>query len=258
VEAAFRRYVAIGDSTTEGLDDPDGRGGYRGWADRLAERIAKAQGGLLYANLAVRGKNARMIRAEQLEPALALEPDLATVVAGLNDLLRRRYDPDTAAGDLEAMLTALHGAGATVLTFTLPDLASVIPLARVVSPRLAAYNDAIREIGARTGAIVVDIDAEPVARDPRLWSADRLHASTLGHERIAAALCHAIGLDTDRSWADALPPAARRPPRALVTAELVWAHRYLTPWIVRRLRGRSSGDGRTAKRPELRPLELAD
>jgi hypothetical protein len=154
------------------------------------------------------------------------------------------------------MLTALHGAGATVLTFTLPDLASVVPLARVVSPRLAAYNGAIREIGARTGAIVVDIDAEPVARDPRLWSADRLHASTLGHERIAAALCHAIGLDADRSWSEALPPAARQPPHALVTAELVWAQRYFTPWIVRRLRGRSSGDGRSAKRPELAPVAL--
>ena len=106
-----------------------------------------------------------------------------------------RGSADAAAGELEAMLTALHAAGATVLTFTLPDLASVVPLARVVRPRLAAYNDAIREIGAHTGAIVVDIDAEPVAREPRLWSADRLRASTFGHERLAPALCHAIGLD---------------------------------------------------------------
>jgi lysophospholipase L1-like esterase len=252
----FGRYVALGDSTTEGMDDPRPDGTYRGWADRLAERLAQVNPDLLYANLAVRGRRISQVRAEQLEPALALEPDLATVVAGLNDLLRRRYDPDAAAGDLEAMLTALQGAGATVLTFTLPDLASVVPLARVVSPRLAAYNDAIRKIGARTGAIIVDIDAEPVARDPRLWSADRLHASTLGHERIAAALCHAIGLDADRSWSEALPPAARRPPHALVTAELVWAQRYFTPWIVRRLRGRSSGDGRVAKRPELAPVAL--
>ena len=50
---AFLRYVAIGDSTTEGLEDPypDGSG-YRGWADRLAERMAQASPGLLYANLA--------------------------------------------------------------------------------------------------------------------------------------------------------------------------------------------------------------
>src|SRR5919198_2143729 len=254
----FARYVALGDSTTEGMDDPRPDGTYRGWADRLAERLARVNPDLLYANLAVRGRRIFQVHQEQLAPALALQPDIATVVGGLNDLLRRRYDPDATAGHLEAMLMALRGAGATVLTFTLPDLASVVPLARVVSPRLAAYNDAIRDIGARTGAIVVDIDAEPVARDPRLWSADRLHPSTLGHERIAAALCHAIGLDADRSWAEALPPAARRPPHAQVAAELVWAQRYFTPWIVRRLRGRSSGDGRVPKRPELSPLELPD
>jgi lysophospholipase L1-like esterase len=106
------------------------------------------------------------------------------------------------------MLTALQGAGATVLTFTLPDLASVVPLARFFRTRLAAYNEAIRAIGARTGAIVVDIGDEPVARDPRLWSVDRLHASTLGHERIAAALCHAIG-----STRIARGPTRSRPPR---------------------------------------------
>jgi lysophospholipase L1-like esterase len=254
----FGRYVALGDSTTEGMDDSRPDGTYRGWADRLAECLSEANPGLLYANLAVRGRRISQVREEQLGPALALEPDFATVVAGLNDLLRRRYDPVATAGHLEAMLTALQRGGATVLTFTLPDLASVVPLARVFRPRLSAYNAAIREIGARTGAIVVDIDAEPVARDPRLWSADRLHASTLGHERIAAALCHAIGLDADRSWAEALPPAARRPPHAQVAAELVWAQRYFTPWIVRRLRGRSSGDGRVPKRPELSPLELPD
>lgn len=74
----FKRYVAIGDSSTEGLQDPDGNGGYRGWANRLAERVAESQGGLLYANLGVRGKRSREIRAEQLGPALAMNPDLVS------------------------------------------------------------------------------------------------------------------------------------------------------------------------------------
>jgi lysophospholipase L1-like esterase len=71
--ARFDRYVALGDSTAEGLDDPDGQGGYRGWADRLAERIAHHQGGLLYANLALRGRQTREVRGEQLEKALAMK-----------------------------------------------------------------------------------------------------------------------------------------------------------------------------------------
>jgi lysophospholipase L1-like esterase len=248
----FSRYVAIGDSTTEGLDDPRPDGGYRGWADRLAEYLAVANPELRYANLAVRGRRIPQVREEQLGPALALQPDLATVVAGLNDLLHRRYDPDVTAGHLEAMLAELRGAGATVMTFTFPDLSSVVPLARIVRGRLEAYNDAIRAIGASSGTIVVDIAAEPMSSDPRVWSLDRLHASTLGHERIAAALAHALALDgTDRSWAMPLPATVRRPPHALVTAELIWAQRYFTPWLVRRLRGRSSGDGRVAKRPDL-------
>jgi lysophospholipase L1-like esterase len=251
----FGRYVALGDSTTEGMDDPRPDGTYRGWADRLAERLAEVNPELLYANLAVRGRRIYQVRDEQLAPALALRPDFATVVAGLNDLLRRHFDARATAGHLEAMLGELQRSGATVLTFTLPDLASVVPLARMFRPRLSAYNEAIRDIGARTGAIVVDIAAEPVSCDPRLWSVDRLHAGPLGHERIAAALCHALGLDGDRSWADPLPPAVRRAPHALVAAEVAWARRYFAPWVVRRLRGRSSGDGRVAKRPELAPLQ---
>ena len=251
----FSRYVALGDSTTEGMDDPRTDGTYRGWADRLAERLAVENPDLLYANLAVRGRRIHQVRDEQLAPALALRPDFATVVAGLNDLLRRHYDPDATAGHLEAMLRALRDQGATVLTFTLPDLSSVMPLARLVRARLFAYNEAIRVIGQRTSAIVVDIAAEPVALDPRLWSVDRLHASTLGHERIAAALAHAIGLEPERSWVDPLPPVPPRRPHALVAAELMWAQRYFTPWVVRRLRGRSSGDGRECKRPELTPVE---
>src|ERR1044071_7446411 len=111
----FGRYVALGDSTTEGIDDPRPDGTYRGWADRLAERLAPINPDLLYAKLAVRGRPLSHVRAEEPGPArlrgrrsaraggaqpgraLALEPDLATVVAGLNDLLRRRYDPDAAA-----------------------------------------------------------------------------------------------------------------------------------------------------------------
>ena len=32
---SFARYVAIGDSSTAGLDDPHPGGGYHGWANRL-------------------------------------------------------------------------------------------------------------------------------------------------------------------------------------------------------------------------------
>jgi lysophospholipase L1-like esterase len=253
--ALFARYVAIGDSSTEGLDDPDGRGGYRGWANRLAERIATAQGSLLYANLGVRGRRTRRIREEQLEPALAMRPDLVTLFSGTNDVIGGRFDADAVAADMEAMQRALIASGATVLTFTLPDLGPVMPLARLASSRVLALNAALRDVAARSGAILVDVALHAVASDPRLWSPDRLHANAEGHARIAQALAHALGLpDADASWTE---PLAAIPPRAGIVrfaAELDWARRYFVPWAWRHLRGHSSGDGRTAKRPVLQAL----
>jgi lysophospholipase L1-like esterase len=249
---SYRRFVALGDSTTEGLMDlyPDGR--LRGWADRLAERLAELEPQLRYANLAVRGKLAGQVRADQLEPALALRPDLASLLAGLNDLLRRHCDVSAVAAEIDAIAGALRDAGSDVLLFTLPDPVPVNPLARSAAVRLRALNAAVREVGARRGAFVVDLERARVASDPRLWDLDRLHANPEGHRRIAAAAAHALGLpDADETWSVDFPePFARRGPRA----HAVWAGRYFTPWLIRRLRGRSSGDGRVAKRPALEPV----
>jgi lysophospholipase L1-like esterase len=253
--ARFQRYVAIGDSSTEGLDDPDGAGGYRGWANRLAERIAALQGSLRYANLGVRGLRTRAIRETQLEPALAMQPDLVTLFSGTNDVVRRRFDPDEVGRDVEAMQGALVQRGAVVVSFTLPDLTPVMPLARWLKPRVESLNDALRRASARSGAILVDVARHPVASDPRLWSDDRLHANSLGHARIAAALAHGLGLPgTDGSWAAPLPPAEPTGLAALVRAELAWGRRHLAPWIWRHLRGKSSSEGIIAKRPALAPV----
>ena len=247
--------MAIGDSTTEGMDDPDGRGGYRGWANRLAERIAALQGGLLYANLGVRGRTTRQIRDEQLALALSMKPDLSTVVAGTNDALRRRFDPQTFGEDLEAMQKALVDQGATVLTFTLPDLSPVMPFARILGRRVFVLNDAIRTACARSGAILCDLAAYPVASDPRLWSDDRLHANSVGHARIADALAYHLGLPgTDRSWAEPLPDRPAPTFGDVVRAEAAWARRHLLPWLWRHMQGKSSGDGRGPKRPQLSPV----
>lgn len=251
----FERYVAIGDSTSEGMDDPDGEGGYRGWANRLAERIAAQQGSLLYANLAIRGRSARQIREEQLAPALAMKPDLSTVVAGMNDIIGRRFDAKAFAVDLIAMQRPLVEQGATVLTFTLPDLRPVMPLARFLGTRVADLNDAIRGACATTGAILCDVALYPVASDPRLWSDDRLHANSIGHARIADALAYHLGLPgSDDSWQKPLPSLPRTTVLDIARAEVAWTRRHLLPWVWRHLQGKSSGDGRKPKRPELSPM----
>jgi lysophospholipase L1-like esterase len=249
----FERYVAIGDSTSEGLDDPDGHGGYRGWANRLAEKIAAQQGSLLYANLAVRGRTTRQIREQQVEPALAMNPDLVTFTSGTNDVLRRRFDRGALAEDIEAVHRPFVERGATVLTFTLPDLRPVMPLAHILGSRVEEMNDVIRAVCRRSGAILCDLAAYPVASDARLWSGDRLHANSLGHERVAEALAEHLGLPgTDHSWAEPLPDPR---PRWTIGKEIDWVRFHLAPWIWRHLRGRSSGDGREPKRPQLMPVQ---
>ena len=245
---SYRRFVALGDSTTEGLMDPlpDGSG-FRGWADRLAELLAAIEPDLHYANLAVRGKLARQVRETQLEPALALEPDLVSLLAGLNDMLRRNVDVAAVIGELDGMVARLRDAGADVILFTLPDPVPINPLAKTAAAQLARMNDAIREIAARRGAFLVELDKHAVSSDRRLWNEDRLHANPEGHRRIAAAAAHAIGLpDTDMSWTTAFPPA--RPPlpplpRALVRPLLhaVAGPPPARPLLGRRPRGQAPG-----------------
>ncbi|MER7728758.1 SGNH/GDSL hydrolase family protein [Streptomyces sp. NPDC096323] len=250
----YLRYVALGDSQTEGIGDGDDIIGLRGWADRLAEHLATVNPGLQYANLAVRGRVAGQVRAEQLGPALALRPDLATVVAGVNDLLRPRVDVAEVAGQLEEMFAALTAAGAQVATLTIPDVGKIAPLARPVRSRVSELNTLIRAAAARHGVVIAEIALHAVATDPRLWSVDRLHASSLGHARIAAAVAEAIGLPrSDDTWTHPLPAKVLPSGLQAAGAELRWAAAFLGPWLGRRLRGRSSGDGRTAKRPDLLP-----
>jgi lysophospholipase L1-like esterase len=252
---AYQRYVAIGDSQTEGLNDGNETSGYHGWADRLAGMLATAEPTVVYANLAVRGKRAVAVRAEQLDAALALEPDLVTVMAGMNDLVRPGFDAVAVVGELEAMFAALSASGARVVTFTFPDIAKIAPLVRRLRPRLLDFNDRIRLAADEHGVTVVDSFAYPVTWDPRLWSSDRIHATPLGHATIAAAAADALGLPgSDGDWKLPLPPLARQAQWRRMGREVRWAGTFLGPWAWRRLRGRSSGDGRTAKRPELLPV----
>jgi lysophospholipase L1-like esterase len=252
---SYRRYVALGDSQTEGLGDDDGAGGHRGWADRLAEHLARVDSELRYANLAVRGRLTARIRDEQLPAALALRPDLATVMAGMNDLIRPGFDAAGVAAALEEMFAALTAAGAHVVTVTFPDLGAITPLARPLVPRVLDLNARITDAAARHGVTLIDTYPLGFVTDPRMWSRDRLHASPLGHARIAAAVAHALGLPgSDDTWMTPLPALPAPSAWRAAATEARWLAAFAGPWIGRRLRGRSSGDGRTAKRPLLTPL----
>ena len=258
----WQRFVGIGDSFTEGMVDADpGREGeFVGWADRLAGRLARrnAEVGVEfgYANLAIRGRLIDDILGEQLQPALELTPDLVSLSAGGNDVLRPKVSLTGVMGRLEEAVKQIRETGADVILVTAPDV-SWAPLVNRVHPRMVEYTAHLWGIGQRTGAYVVDIYTLAALHDPRMWGVDRIHLSSEGHARVAAQASWTLGLAPElhdwREPLEALPPLSRF---ESVRADREWVAAHLSPWIRRRLRGRSSGDGRSAKRPDVLPLEV--
>ena len=248
------RLVALGDSTVEGLMDFGPGDSFVGWADRFAQRLGQHEPGLLYANLAVRGQTAREVRETQLERALALAPDVVLLVAGVNDLLKPRLSPDALRDDLLSMFRRLHESGARVLTFTMPDMARVAPLAALLRGRIAVLNRVVREAEASYGAIVVDFATEPLAGHPALWYDDRLHGNSEGHRRVATALAAAFGI-TDEDWrADPPPETVPQGMLRVAVRETRWVASHLVPWVWGRVRGEEYATGGRCKRPDLLPV----
>ena len=245
----WSRYVAIGDSFTEGIGDPEPRspGGFRGWADRVAEVLSDRTDDFAYANLAIRGRLLDQILDEQVEPALALRPDLVTISAGGNDILRPGTDPDAVAARFETGLHRLSSAGATVVMFTGPDIGETPVLGRLRG-KVAIYNENLRAIAQKHDSIVADMWALRELTDPRMWAPDRLHFSATGHHTIARMVLRALNVENELEpfAPEPLPMTSWRQARR---DDAVWAREYFGPWIVRRLRRRSSGDGISAKRP---------
>ncbi|WP_104091534.1 SGNH/GDSL hydrolase family protein [Arthrobacter sp. GMC3] len=244
----------MGDSFTEGIGDPEpsSPGGYRGWADRLAEELSRDRDDFRYANLAIRGRLMGQILSEQLEPALALKPDLLSISAGGNDLIRPGSDPDSLADSLDAAVGKMTAAGATVLLFNGPDIRDT-PVLGMVRGRVAIYNENLRTIASRHDAVVADMWSLRQLTDPQMWADDRLHFSPLGHHTIAIMALNA--LNVPHGLLPRLPKPL--PPQKWQTAraeDLVWAREFLVPWVLRRLRHQSSGDGITPKRPTPGPV----
>ena len=255
----WHRYVAIGDSFTEGMSDPDPEreNAYVGWADRLAGHLSELAGGdFAYANLAVRGRLLADVIGPQLEAALALQPDLVSMVGGGNDILRPRADLDSIAARLEAAVVRLREAGADVLLATPVDPADA-PLIRHLRGRHAIHTANIFSIAQQHGCYVINQWGMHALRDWRLWAEDRIHMTTEGHRRVALNALSALGHDTDRaSWSTPLPPQPPVGRREAAAGNAAWARTHLAPWVQRRLRGESSGDRVAAKRPALSPVHV--
>lgn len=251
----WRRYVALGDSFTEGLEDRAPDGSFRGWADRLAQSLADRCGEEVgYANLAIRGRLLVPVLNEQLQPALDLEPDLVSLIAGGNDMLRPGADPDAMAATLEEAVIRLRAAGITVLLGTGVDTrdAGLLALTRKA---VGIYNTNLFTIAGRHGAHVMNLWGLRSLHDWQMWAPDRIHLNALGHERVTQAALVALGLEPDRQdWDEPLPPLPLRTRRERLESDLTWGREHLVPWLGRRFHRTSSGALRVAKQPQYRTV----
>ncbi|MGN6324723.1 SGNH/GDSL hydrolase family protein [Pseudolysinimonas sp.] len=262
----WMRFAALGDSITEGWCDPvmtdlagDPAEPWFGWADRLAVLIDEHQNArrtaagaqrrhLEFANLAVRGRCVRHVVEDQIPAAIAMRADLVSVMVGGNDLMSLRVDPDELASRLDAGIAALRASGADVLLATGFDPGMTpFRFLRTFRGRAATLSANLASIAHRRGCIPLDLWGIGDLRHLDSWSADRLHPSTRGHLVITKAAAAALGIPGSPEL-DAIPA----PAPALPT--VVWLREHALPWVARRVRGVSSGDGRGPKSPEPREV----
>jgi len=249
----YNRFVVCGDSYSEGMTDEIIDGHYRGWADRVADGLAKKSPIFTYANLAVRGKLLPQVIEDQVPIALSYVTGPDTLIsfhAGANDALRPGFDPVLAKERYQSTVRKLAASGATIMLFTvLEDTGNSGRGSKLWQERFGTFNKGVREIATEVGAIIVDANQERFFSDKRFLAFDRLHLNAMGHSRCADAVLEKLGYEFDPGWRTPLPPAKPTPWIKERAIGVIWFFTFALPWIIRRLRGRSSGDGRLCKYP---------
>jgi lysophospholipase L1-like esterase len=227
------RFVALGDSLTEGVGDPVGNG-WRGWAALLAAGLAEEP--VEFTNLAVSGAQTRDVARRQLPAALALRPDLASVVVGVNDTLRHTFDIRSVAARLDAVYGALAQRGTTLLTACLPDPGTMLglpgALARPLARRQHAVDTVVHVLSDRYGAVHLHAHDGAWVTDRAMWSADRLHPGERGHRQLALRF-HALLAEAGLATGPAPSPEPESPAPTR-SASLWWLATAGTGWVARR------------------------
>lgn len=234
----------MGDSFTEGVGDWDRRlpNGVRGWADRVAKQLSKADPSWRYANLAIRSRRLDRIMEEQIDAAIALNPDIISFYAGGNDILEVRQDMDRFLDRYEAAVDRLAASGAQILLFTgfdIPVHPALVPFKR----RNWKFNDRVRKLARKHPDTVTLVDywAWDIYHDQRLWDIDKLHMNRAGHRYMAIRILELLGAQHQLEF-QPLGDAQRLGPLQLVQRDIEWMRQWVLPMFGRRLRGITLGD----------------
>lgn len=246
------RFVAIGDSFTEGVGDEPADGAVRGWADIAAQGWADAAGEPVdYANFAIRGKLVWPIVEQQLEPALALKPTHLSFNGGGNDMLRPRTSISHVVDAFSHVLRRCDEEGVQLILISGANPSAQLPLGQLIQRR----GDLLAAGVAARMADRADLPrawnwSDRELSTPGYWSADRLHMNARGHHRVAARVLTALGLEPPLAWWSLPPSAEAASPRGAA-----YYRRHVGPWVRRRITRTSSGDGRMPKHPDWVTLD---
>jgi len=247
----YTRLIACGDSFTEGMSDEVVNGQYRGWADRVADVMAHQNPDFTYANFAVRGKLIHQVAVDQVPIALTYVTGPETLFsfhAGANDVLRPNYKAEVALPLYARTVRKIAASGATVLLFTVLERTDRVGrTADLWAARFSEFNKNVRAVAQEVGAIIADANEEGLLSDRRFLADDRLHLNSIGHDRVAQGILERLGFPYAITWREPLPTAEKLSQSKRYKSNAKWFASFLIPWIWRRLRGKSSGDGRSGK-----------
>ena len=244
--------MAIGDSFTEGVGDWEPRlpNGVRGWADRVAKQLSKADPDWQYVNLGIRSRRLKSIIDEQIPIALELKPEVITFYAGGNDILEFRKDMKEFLAQYAQAVDALVTTGAKVLLFTGFD----IPVHPVLAPfkrRNWRFNECVRQLAERypDSVVLVDYWNWDAYRDKRMWDIDKLHMNRAGHRYMAIRILELLGHPHQLVF-DPFGVADRVGFWQATQRDVEWLRQWVLPMFGRRMRGTTLGDQLQPRWPE--------
>ncbi len=240
---------------TEGMNDEIIAGNFRGWADRVADVLATTHSEFTYMNLAIRGKLVGQVVREQIPIALQHISDrpkpsevLISFHAGANDILRPKYSPEETIATYNKGVEILAERGIQLMLFCiLEDFAAGSKTGSALAERFRFFNENVRQIAKEAGAILLDPNPEPFWHDKSFMSWDRLHMNSEGHYRAAQGVLAKLELPHDPNFREPKLGGAKKSQIKKLRENIHWFFAFLLPWIWRRIRGRSSGDGRSPK-----------